>query len=42
MKIAKGLKKVYKNLSWYNRRKLIEANRPCGRQKRKAGDGKSL
>lgn len=42
MKVDRGLKKLYKGLSPYNRRKLVEANRPCGRQKRKAGDGKSL
>jgi hypothetical protein len=35
MKVTKGLKKVYKGLSPYNRRKLIEANRPCGKEKRK-------
>ena len=42
MKVQKGLKKIYKNLNWYNRRKLIEANRPFGKQKRKAGDAKSV
>ena len=42
MKVIRELKKIYKGLSWYNRRKLTEANRPCGKQKRKAGDGKSL
>lgn len=36
MKVTKGLKKVYKGLSWYNRQKLIEANRPCGKKKRKS------
>ncbi len=41
MKVQKGLKKIYKNLSWYNRQKLVEANRPCGKQKRKS-DGKSV
>lgn len=35
MKVIKGAKKLYKNLSKYNRRKLIEANRPCGKPKRK-------
>jgi len=35
MKIAKDLKKVYKGLSWYNRQKLIEANRPFGKRKKK-------
>jgi len=34
MKVIKNLKKVYKNMSWYNRQKLIDANRPC-REKRK-------
>jgi len=33
MKIYKGLKEIYKKLSWYNRRKLIEANRPFGKRK---------
>jgi len=31
MKINKGWKEIYKNLSWYNRRKFIEANRPFGK-----------
>ncbi len=35
MKVTKGFKKFYKGLSPYNRRKLIEANRPCGKEKRK-------
>jgi len=35
MKVIKSLKKVYKGLSWYNRQKLIEANRPFGKKKRK-------
>ena len=35
MKVTKGLKKVYKGPSWYNRQKLIEANRPCGKKERK-------
>ncbi len=35
MKVTKGLKKVYKGLSWYNRRKLVEANRPFGKKKLK-------
>jgi len=35
MKVTKGLKKIYKGLSWYNRQKLIEANRPCGKKKLK-------
>lgn len=35
MKTVKGLKKVYKNMSWYNRQKLIEANRPCGKKNKK-------
>lgn len=26
MKVVRGLKKLYKNLNWYNRRKLREAN----------------
>ena len=42
MKVIKELKEIFKRMNWYNRRKLIEANRPCGKQKRKAGDGKSL
>ena len=36
MKTVKGLKKVYKNMSWYNRQKLIEANRPCGKKNKKS------
>ncbi len=35
MKVIKGLKKIYKSLNWYNRRKLIEANRPFGKKPRK-------
>ena len=35
MKIIKGAKKIYKGLSRYNRQKLIEANRPCGKEKKK-------
>ncbi len=35
MKVTKGLKKVYKGLSWYNRRKLVEANCPFGKKKPK-------
>lgn len=35
MKVTKGLKKVYKGLSWYNRRKLVEANRPFSKKKLK-------
>lgn len=42
MKVLKRLKDLYKGLSWYNRRRLIEANRPCGKQKGKAGNGRSL
>lgn len=26
MKVIKGLKKLYKGLSWYNRQRLLEAN----------------
>jgi hypothetical protein len=26
VKVTKGLKKLYKNLSWYNRMRLLEAN----------------
>lgn len=33
MKVTKGLKKVYKRLSWYNRDRLLEAN--CKERKRK-------
>lgn len=42
MKVIKGLRELYKRLSWYNRRRLIEANRPCGKQKKKADNGRSL
>jgi hypothetical protein len=35
VKIIEGLKKLYKGLSWYNRQKLIEANRPFGKKKLK-------
>ena len=31
MKINKGWKKIYKGLSDYNRRRMIEANRPFGK-----------
>ena len=31
MRVNKGWKEIYKNLSWYNRRKFIEANRPFGK-----------
>jgi hypothetical protein len=31
MKINKGWKKIYKGLSEYNRRRMIEANRPFGK-----------
>lgn len=31
MKVNKGWKEIYKNLSWYNRRKFIEVNRPFGK-----------
>jgi hypothetical protein len=31
MKVIQGLKKLYKSLSWYNRDKLVEANRPFGK-----------
>ncbi len=33
MKVTKGLKKLYKGLSWYNRDRLLEAN--CKERKRK-------
>ncbi len=33
MKVMKGLKKIYKNLSPYNRRRLKEAN--CKKPKKK-------
>jgi len=33
VKVQKGLKEIYKNLSWYNRQKLVQANRPCGKRK---------
>ncbi len=42
MKVLRRLKEIYKGLSWYNRRRLIQANRPCGKQKEKADNGKSL
>ena len=32
---TKGVKKIYKGQSWYNRQKTIEANRPCGKKKLK-------
>ena len=35
MKVIKNAKKVYKNANWYNRQKMIEANRPCGKKKLK-------
>jgi len=35
MKVIRNLKKVYKNMSSYNRQKLMDANRPCGKEKRK-------
>ncbi len=41
MKVDKELMSIYRRLSWYNRRKLVEANRPCGKQKRNR-DGKSV
>ena len=31
MRVNKGWKEIYKNLSWYNRRKFVEANRPFGK-----------
>ena len=31
MKVNKGWKELYKGLSWYNRKKLIEANRLFGK-----------
>lgn len=31
MRINKGWKEIYKNLSWYNRSRMIEANRPFGK-----------
>ena len=31
MKVITGLKKLYKGLSWYNRDRLVEANRPFGK-----------
>jgi len=33
MKVTKGLKKLYKGLSWYNQDRLLEAN--CKQRKRK-------
>ena len=33
MKVIKNLKKVYKNMSWYNRQKLMDAN--CKKSKKK-------
>ncbi|MFH1665898.1 MAG: nicotinamide mononucleotide transporter [Candidatus Omnitrophota bacterium] len=34
MKVNKGWKELYKKLSWYNRGKFIEANRPFGKDPR--------
>lgn len=31
MRVNKGWKELYRKLSWYNRRRLIEANRPFGK-----------
>ncbi|MBU0768032.1 MAG: hypothetical protein KJ687_02915 [Proteobacteria bacterium] len=31
MRVNKGWKEIYKRLSWYNRQKFIEANRPFGK-----------
>jgi len=31
MRVNKGWKELYKKLSWYNRRRFIEANRPFGK-----------
>ena len=33
MKINKGWKEIYKGLSDYNRRRMIEANRPFGKER---------
>jgi len=33
MKVIKNLKKIYKNMSWYNRQKLMDAN--CKKSKKK-------
>ena len=35
MKVTKGLKKIYKGLNRYNRQKLVAANRPFGKEKKK-------
>lgn len=37
MQVLKGLKKRYKNLSWYNRDRLLEAN--CKTRGRRRGPG---
>lgn len=34
MRVIKDLKKMYKGMSKYNRRRLIQANRPCGKKQR--------
>ena len=31
MKVNKGWKELYEKLSWYNQDRLIEANRPFGK-----------
>ena len=31
MKVNKDWKELYKRMSWYNRLRLIEANRPLGK-----------
>jgi hypothetical protein len=31
VKVNKGWKEIYRKLSWYNRQKFIEANRPFGK-----------
>ena len=31
MRVNKGWKELYRKLSWYNRRRLVEANRPLGK-----------
>ena len=33
MKVIRNLKKIYKNMSWYNRQKLMDAN--CKKSKKK-------
>lgn len=40
MKVIKGLKKMYKNMNWYNRKKLQEANFKSDKKKQTARPAK--